>query len=379
MFGIGKPELRAIEKSIAMNRLTRFQGGTKGYLARFERKLAAKIGVEHVLAVNSGTSALISALVALGVGPGDEVLVSAYTWISTPLAPMLLGAVPVLVEVDETLTMCPLDLERKIGKRTKAIMPIHMCNLPCDMDRIMALAAKYQIPVVEDACQAVGGMYKGKRLGSFGAINAFSFNSYKNISCGEGGAILTSDPMLFDRARLYHDAGTFVQSYDTRVQVPHFAGQDYRASEIDGAMLYEQLKRLDPGMEKWRERRRLAAAILEAGGITLAPHNDVESSVTLAIQFATAAEAEEYAARHRISRFIDSGRHVYTNWEPLVQRQAYRDDVNPLLTPLGMKQRYDEKGAPRTLDILRRTCNVTPIWNMPRRELEKYYLKLTGK
>ncbi|MGE4565695.1 MAG: DegT/DnrJ/EryC1/StrS family aminotransferase [Victivallaceae bacterium] len=379
MFGIGKPELRAIEKSIAMNHLTRFQGGTKGYLARFERKLAAKIGVEHVLAVNSGTSALISALVALGVGPGDEVLVSAYTWISTPLAPMLLGAVPVLVEVDETLTMCPLDLERKINKRTKAIMPIHMCNLPCDMDRIMALAAQYNIPVVEDACQAVGGWYKGKRLGSFGAINAFSFNSYKNISCGEGGAILTNDPLLFDRARLYHDAGTFVQSYDTRVQIPHFAGQDYRASEIDGAMLYEQLKRLDPGMEKWRERRRLAAAILEAGGLKLAPHNDVGSAVTLAIQFADVAEAQEYAARHRISRFIDSGRHVYTNWEPLVQRQAYRDDVNPLLTPLGLKQRYDEKGAPQTLDILRRTCNVTPVWNMPRRELEKYYLKLTEK
>ncbi len=379
MFGIGKPELRAIEKTIMANRLTRFQGGTKGYLARFERNLAAKIGVNHALTVNSGTSALLSALVALGVGPGDEVAVSAYTWISTPLAPMLLGAVPVLVEVDETLTMCPADLERKISKHTKAIMPIHMYNFPCDMDKIMKIANKHKIPVVEDACQAVGGMYKGKRLGSFGAINAFSFNNYKNISCGEGGAILTDNPELFDRARLYHDAGTFVQSYDTKVKIPHFAGQNYRASEIEGAVLYEQLKRLDPGMAKWRERRRLAADILEAGGLKLATHNDPGSAVTLAILFDTIAEAEEFAKRHQVWRFIESGRHVYTNWEPLVYRKAYRDDVNPLLTPLGMKQRYDAEGAPRTLEILQRACNVTPPWNMRLGELEKYYRKLTAK
>ena len=150
MFGIGEPEINAVAETIRKGWLTRFQGKTEGYLAQCERELASKIGVQHALMVNSGTSALIASMVALGIGPGDEVLVSAYTWISTPLAPMLLGAIPRLVEIDESLTMDVDDLERKITPRTKAIMVIHMANRPCDMDRVMAIADARGIPVISD-------------------------------------------------------------------------------------------------------------------------------------------------------------------------------------------------------------------------------------
>ena len=374
MFGIGEEEINAVAETIRKGWLTRFQSGTEGYLAKSERELAKMAGVKHALMMNSGTSALISAMVALGIGPGDEVLVSAYTWISTPLAPVLLGAIPRLVEIDESLTMDPDDMARKITSRTKAIMVIHMANRPCDMDRIMSIANKHGIPVVEDACQAVGGLYKGKRLGSIGAIGTFSFNNYKNISCGEGGALLTNDDVFYDRARNYHDAGTFVQAYDAKVKVPLFAGQDYRASDIQGAILFEQLKRLDPGMAMWRERVRFATEVIEeTGTYKVALHYDPESAVNLALTFPTAAECDSFCERNSLagSIFNTAGRHVYLNWVPLVEKRAYREDVNPFLTEAGKDACYDETAAPKSIDIMKRTIYLTPGWNQPLEDVRK--------
>lgn len=363
-FGIGQPEIDAVTDCIRKGELARFQVGTDGRIARCERELAKMSGTEYALMVNSGTSALICAMIALGIGPGDDVLVSSYTWISSPLAPMLVGAIPRLVEMDETLTMDPDDLEKKIRPDTKAILCVHMMNMPCNMDRIMAIADKHGIPVIEDACQAVGGLYKGRRLGSIGKIGAYSFNNYKNISCGEGGCVITSDTVLYDRARLYHDAGTFVQNYDHAVKIPHFAGQDYRASEIQAAIILEQLKRLDPGMEKWRDRVRFMRNLIESKNLSfkLAPHNDVDSACALLAQFETEEEAIAFEEKFKCGRIINSGRHVYTNWTPLTERRAYRDDVNPLITEEGRKVSYGEDAAPRTLDLLKRTCNITPSW-----------------
>ena len=373
MFGIGEAEINAVADTIRRGVLTRFQGGTEGYLARSERALAEKTGVRHALMVNSGTSALLCAMVALGIGKGDEVLISAYTWISTPLAPMLLQAIPKLVEIDDTLTMDPNDLERKITPRTRAIVVIHMANRPCNMDRIMAIAGRHNIPVVEGACQAVGGSYKGKRLGSIGRIGCFSFNNYKNISCGEGGAVLTDDDELFDRARLWHDAGTFVQAYDAPVKIPFFAGQDYRASEIEGALIWEQLKRLDPGLRALRERVKLAADVLRAEGkYNVAPHCDPDSAASLAIQFDTPESFAAAAAGKGWKNIHDTaGRHVYTNWTPLVDRRAYRDDVNPFLSEEGKAVRFDAETAPRTLDTLKRTMYIDIPWDAPLAEIEQ--------
>ena len=373
MFGIGEEEINAVADTIRRGVLTRFQGGTEGYLARSERAIAEKIGVRHALMVNSGTSALMCALVGLGIGKGDEVLVSAYTWISTPLAPMLLQAIPKLVEIDETLTMDPEDLERKITSRTRAIVVIHMANRPCDMDRIMAIATKHGISVVEDACQAVGGVYRNRRLGSIGKVGCFSFNNYKNISCGEGGAVLTDDDLLFDRARLWHDAGTFVQAYDAPVKIPFFAGQDYRASEIEGALIWAQLKRLDPGLAMLRERVKLAVEVIRAEGkYKPAPHCDPASAASLAIQFDTPEEFAAIAAEKGWKNIHDTaGRHIYTNWPPLVDKRAYRDDVNPFLTDAGKDARFDAEAAPRTLDILKRTMYLDIPWDAPLAEIEK--------
>ena len=373
MFEIGEEEIQAVTDTLRRGVLSRFQGKTEGYLAQAERDLAEKTSCQYALMMNSGTSALISSLVALGIGRGDEVLVSAYTWISTPLAPMLLQAIPILVEVDESLTMDPEDLARKISPRTKAIMVIHMGNRPCNMDRIMKIANAHNIPVVEDACQAVCGLYKGRRLGSIGRIGCFSFNNYKNITSGEGGAIVCNDREIFDRARLWHDAGTFVQSYDSAVQIPHFAGQDYRASEIQGALIWAQLKKVDHWLDELRKRTKFCVELLNSiGKYKVIPHNDPDSAVIFGVQFDTREECNEFCTKNNFGNILNTAnRHIYTNWVPLTERRAYRDDVNPYLTPEGTNVRYDENTAPRTLDILQRSVILSAGWQDDFADLEK--------
>jgi dTDP-4-amino-4,6-dideoxygalactose transaminase len=162
---VGFMELVTLGRVIASGQLQHYRGGGHGFTKQFEIDLVKKLGVKHALTVNSGTSALISALAAAGIGPGDEVLVPAYTWVSTAIAPLAVGAVPILVDVDHSLTIDPEDIKRKITPHTKAIIPVHMLNLVCDMDAITAIAKQHRLKIIEDACQAVGVTYKGRRVG----------------------------------------------------------------------------------------------------------------------------------------------------------------------------------------------------------------------
>src|SRR4051795_9116390 len=145
---VGVRELATLGRVVASGQLLRYRGGEQGFTTRFETQLAEKLGVKHVLTVNSGTSALISALAAAGIGPGDEVLVPAYTWVSSAIAPLAVGAVPIIVDVDESLTIDPEDIKRKITPYTKAIIPVHMLNLVCNMDAIMAVAKQHGLLVI---------------------------------------------------------------------------------------------------------------------------------------------------------------------------------------------------------------------------------------
>ena len=258
MFGIGEAEINAVADTIRRGVLTRFQGGTEGYLARSERALAEMAGVQHALMVNSGTSALLCAMVALGIGKGDEVLISAYTWISTPLAPMLLQAIPKLVEVNETLTMDPDDLERKITPRTRAIVVIHMANRPCDMDRIMAIADRHGIPVVEDAAEALGSVYKGRYCGTIGKLGALSFNGNKTVTTGGGGAILTNDKELGVRAKHLTTTAKIPHPWEYRHDA---VAWNFRLPNLNAALGCAQLEQLDSFLSIKRKRAQAYAKL----------------------------------------------------------------------------------------------------------------------
>ena len=257
----------------------------------FEAELCASFGTPHARAVNSGTNALIACMAALRVGPGDEVLVPAYTWVSSAAAAVAVGAVPILVEIDESLTMDPIDLENKITHRTKAIVPVHMLNLPADLDTVLAIGAKHGIPVLEDACQGVGVSYRGKRLGTLGAMGAYSFNQHKNIRSGEGGAFVTADSELFDRASMYHDVGSYERpgaDFDDQV----FVGVNMRMPELSAAVLRPQLADLDKQMKKRAKRTSIYTdAVTSCAAGRVAPHHDPESAVALTVVFARSASA----------------------------------------------------------------------------------------
>jgi dTDP-4-amino-4,6-dideoxygalactose transaminase len=356
---VGVMEMITLGRVIGRGQLLRYRGGEHGFTTQFEARLREKLDVKHVLTVNSGTSALIAALVGAGIGPGDEVLVPAYTWVATAIAPLAVGAVPVLVDVDESLTIDPEDIKRKITPYTKAIMPVHMLNLVCNMDAIRAIAKRHRLLVIEDACQAVGVTYKGRRVGTIGEVGAFSFNQYKNLNSGEGGAVLTNDDRIFTRARMYHDVGSYTREYEFEGNEPIFAGVNLRVSELTGAVLYAQLPRLDPLLRRLRKRHRLMTETLsKSPKLKISPHNDPENAVGLSVIFERAEDAKAFATRRGVERLIDTGRHVYTNWEPIFAQRTFNERMNPYKWAR-REIIYTPDMCSRTLDILERTCRVS--------------------
>ncbi len=223
----------------------------------FEKMIAEKVGVNHSLCVCNGTAALKIALVALGVKAGDEVITQSFTFIATVEAILELGAIPVITEIDASLNMDPIDLEKKITKKTKVIIPVHMAGVSAKMDEIMAVAKKYQLKVLEDSCQAFGGSYKGKFLGTIGNAGAYSLDIGKIITTGEGGLLVTSDADIYQEAREYSDHGhecnpAVPRGEDTR----KIWGFNYKVTELHGAIGMAQLKKLDHILQKQRGNKK---------------------------------------------------------------------------------------------------------------------------
>lgn len=353
----GVMEILNLARVVATGGLMHHAGETGSFTGRSQNCLAQMMGVEHALLVNSGTSALIVALKAAGVGPGDEVLVPAYTWVSTASAPLFLGAIPILVDIDESLTMDPADLERKITPFSKAIIPVHMLNLVCDMDSIMGIAVRHGLAVIEDACQAVGVSYKGRRVGSIGHLGAFSFNHYKNVTSGEGGAVITNNGDMMRRAEVYHDIGTFSAHYDTINR--DFVGCNMRVSELTSAVLLAQFGRLDKDLQKRRDRRKRnidRLVPMSAGKISL--HHDPDSAVGLTLTFKTSEEAIEFASRHpAVTRIGDIKRHDYVSWLPVLQHCSADSRTDPFRSAQ-RKVTYSSDMCSKTTEILSRTCLV---------------------
>ena len=166
----------------------------------YEAKARVYYGAKYALGINNGTGALATCMNALGIGPGCEVIVPAFLWVATVGAVVQNNAIPVLCEVDASFTMDPNDLEKKITSKTRLIVPIHMAGCPCDMDAIMAIAKKHNVAVLEDCAQCNGGTYEGKKVGTFGDMGMFSLQLNKNMTCGEGGLIITNNEKLYYKA-----------------------------------------------------------------------------------------------------------------------------------------------------------------------------------
>ncbi len=222
-------------------------GGEAPEALALEDEWARYIGRKHCLATSSGTAALHMALAALNIGPGDEVIVPAYTFLASASCILHAGAVPVFVDIDRsTYTIDPALIEEKISERTRAIIPVHLHGLPAEMDRIMAVAKKHDLFIIEDACQAHGAEYRGRKVGQFGALSAFSLNSSKNLACGEGGLLVTDEENLHMRAGMLRMFGDEIDDEtQLRVYNASILGYMYRTQELPAALARAQLERLD--------------------------------------------------------------------------------------------------------------------------------------
>jgi len=367
MYAIGKAEIEAVTQVIQSGQLFRYRGGEGGYCDRFEAALKEKIGVRYAVATSSGTAALICGLVGIGIEPGDEVIVPAYTFMASALAVTAAGGIPVIAEIDETLLLDPRDTARKVSRHTKAIMPVHMVGRVCDLAALAKIAARHDLKIVEDACQAVGGSWRGRRLGSIGHVGAFSFNHFKNIACGEGGAFMTGDLNIYDRGLIYHDGGAVFRAYADQIKTPFFAGSNFRISEIQGAILGVQLKRLDGILARLRARQAaMLAELAKSTRFRVSPRNEIagDCGSSVAVLFETADEAKAFVQRVQENQWggayrpIDSGRHVYSNWEPIMTRHgAHCEKLNPFKWAK-RKIEYAPDMCPRSLDILGRTVLI---------------------
>lgn len=384
MYIIGKEEVDAVQRVIESKQLFRYRGGEGGESDQFEKEWAQKIGTEYAIAVTSGTAALILGLVGMGIGPGDEVIVPAYTFMATALAPLAVGAVPILAEVDASLTIDPKDIERKITPRTKVIMPVHMVGLPSNMDAIMDIAKRHDLLVLEDACQADGGSYGGQRLGAIGDAGAFSFNHFKIITCGEGGALVTDDRTIYERALIFHDGGSSFRDHAPSLQTPIFAGWNFRINEILSAVLRVQLTRLDGMLDAMlTEKRTLIDQLDGAGDFTFNPIHDVEGDcgTTLAMMFDSETTMRRFVqgAREegvRADTPIDSGRHVYTNWEPVIQQQGSHNPAFNAYNLADQPVQYTKDMCPNTLNVLSRTAYLYTDPTRSREELDEMITKV---
>lgn len=371
MYRVGQEEINELKKVIETKEFFKINDFLQE--ARIvEDKLKKIFNVTHPIFMTSGHAALTSALVALGVGPRDQVIVPAYTYIATAVAVVAAGAIPVIAEVDKTLTISPEDIEKKITPATKAIMPVHIQGFPCNMAAIKEIADKHNLFIVEDACQADGGSFKGQRLGTIGDAGGLSFNFFKIVSSGEGGALLTNNKELFERALIYHDSNavSFFGDQLADFKTPIFCGQEFRSNELCAAVMNIQLDRLDGILTDLRKNKKYLMDSL-ADVCKFIPSNDIDGDcgTILPIQFESEKDARAFTSREDIHGClpIDTGKHVYNRWDSILEK---RGAFNPLMDPFKMEANkniipeYSKDMCPKTLDILSKVVylSINPDW-----------------
>lgn len=223
-----------------------FDGMRNGHwkAKELESELQSAFKSKHVQLVSSGTAAVSVALAVAGIGAGDEVIMPSFTFVASFEAIMMMGAIPVLVDIDDTLTLDPKAVVKAISSKTKAIMVVHMCGSMGDMDALQSICDAHNLVLIEDACQAIGGTYKGKPLGSVGDLGCFSFDFVKTITCGEGGAVITDNEQYYINADHYSDHGHDHIGNDRGAEDHPFMGYNFRISELHAAVGLAQVRRL---------------------------------------------------------------------------------------------------------------------------------------
>jgi len=242
-----------------------FDGPRKGIWKskELEAAICKTFGTGYAQLTSSGTAALTTAMASFGIGAGDEVIMPAFTFVASFEAVLSMGAVPVLVDIDETLTLNPTAVKAAITSKTKCIMPVHMCGSMADLDALKAICDEHQLILLEDACQSIGGTYKGKHLGTIGHAGTFSFDFVKMITCGEGGVVMTNDQNIYTKCDAFTDHGHDHLGVDRGADLHPFLGYNFRISELHAAVGLAQIRKLDTFLTIQRRNNHILRSYLE--------------------------------------------------------------------------------------------------------------------
>ena len=363
--------------------LFRYYNPRPSKVAAAEQAFARFLGVKHALGVNSCTSALLAALRALGIGMGDEVIVPAYTFFASAAVIGACNAIPVIADVDDTLTLDPADVERKITPRTRAIIVVHMRGKPAQMDELVALAVRHKVAIIEDVAQAAGASYKGRRLGSIGTLGCFSFDYYKILNSGEGGFVVTDDEWLYTRAQSWHDCAACWRpdrfaSEGRKGEL--FCGENYRLSELQGAVALAQIRKAPKYLDGYRAAfHRIKDGLRLPAGVTPQRVADpAGDACTNLIFFMPDVETTKRALAAMLAAGVPAGGiydqkvkdwHIYTYWEHILEKKSVARDGLPWSgVPAAQLPRYSPSMCPQCTDYLARAIMVDIHWKYSERD-----------
>ena len=326
----------------------------KSKVALFENGCAQRMRTKYALAVTSGTAALHCAMAALEVGPGDEVILPAWTWYSCYNTILQVGALPVFAEIDKSFNIDPHDIEHLITPQTKVIMAVHLQGNPADMDPILAIARKHNLKVLEDLSQSVGASYHGKPLGSMGDIGIFSLQQSKTITAGEGGVVVTSDPYLYERAFRFHDVSV---RKDFPAKLHWMPGLNYRMNEFTGGVLLAQLRKLDTIVGDVRRNARRVYDGIQDKGLKLRhlPDPQGELGTGVFIGFKTKEERARFADAMKAEGVPvngPAGSVILPIVPEIEQKVTFTPRWPSFASARGQSIRYGKECCPRTIEIL---------------------------
>ena len=379
----GEEEKAEVLAALEGRSLARFSGMTPpARVAAFERELCRRLAVPYALAVTSGTAALEAAVAGLGIGPGDEVIMPALNFISSPEAVLRVGAIPVFAEADDGFGLDPDDVERRITSRTRLIMPVHVHGAACRIDAIVQVAQRHGVRVLENGAWSMGARFRGRSIGTYGDAGIHSLHSVKVITAGEGGVMITRDPVVYERAVRFHDHGQFRvpglppsmanpdEGTPIEPSVEPFMGAAYRMTELSGAIALAQIRKLDDVLRRTqRAQRAIIAGLrdLPTGSAPFklrdVPDPDGDCGIALGLVFTSQEKARTYQAALRAEGI---GFGLVYGAKPVYDQPALRElrppwtNGAPLLR--GPAPSYEGSLCPRTEDLMSRSLmlSITP-------------------
>ena len=342
--------------------------------SKLEKAICEKTGIKYSLFLASGTGALACCLIGYEIGPGDEVIVPAYTFIATPAAVIDVGAVPVIAEIDESLGLCPIDLEKKITPYTKAVIVVNMVGVPAKLDEIRAICKKHDLVLIEDNCQAIGATYKGEYCGLKADATAWSTNFFKVITCGEGGVFLTNNPKAFQRGVYQSDNGLndVGQGHPNNKNIKPFSRSGLRGNELAASVLNVQLGKMDKMLSHTRALKKRLLSQLTPINYKMQYVDDPEGDCGFCVNFImndinkvddmlklARKEGLPLVRLYEAKLFEGGDLHIYSNWTPVLEKRGTTDAGYPWKDPAYKGNvEYSADMCPQSLDILNRTVRI---------------------